>query len=231
MPHGDRMCRAVENQLAPWLPRVFGYHLLKLGALSAQVSTLNCSVSRHYNIFEQPIGEHVNANMLADIHHLPIQAKSADALMSVFNLEYEDDPYQLLREMDRVLISGGYLFIVGFNPVSPLFIGKLLPQYQPQFPWCGQFFMPSRIKDWLGLLGFQIQSDERFFYDTLLTDKSSIKKLQNNLSHWLPNAGSIYLIVARKIETPLTKITAKQKSKNKNWSTAPTAGRTGVSRQ
>lgn len=55
-------------------------------------------------------------------------------------LEFETDPYKLLRETDRVLISGGYLFIIGFNPLSPAFMGKLLPRYQQKLPWSGRFY-------------------------------------------------------------------------------------------
>ncbi|NKF52596.1 class I SAM-dependent methyltransferase [Shewanella sp. WXL01] len=251
LPHGEQIQQQVEQHLQPWWPRVFGYHLLKLGHLSSQVSSLHCSVSRHYNVFEADLAElgaeknakqqvtkkaeqkcelddqqsDIQANIVADIHHLPIQNKSTDAILSAFNLEFESDPYQLLREMDRVLVSGGYLFIVGFNPISPLFAGKLLPKYQTQLPWCGHLFMPSRIKDWLGLLGFQVQSDERFMFDSLLTTNSTLKSLQDKLQSWLPNTGSVYLIVARKIEMPLTRVKSKREQRAGNWSPAPSAGR------
>ncbi|MGL4613509.1 MAG: methyltransferase type 11, partial [Shewanella sp.] len=35
LPNGEALQQAVTEQLAPWWPRVFGYHLLKLGPLSA----------------------------------------------------------------------------------------------------------------------------------------------------------------------------------------------------
>ncbi|MBR9727868.1 class I SAM-dependent methyltransferase [Shewanella intestini] len=215
---------AIERQLKPWWPRVFGYHLLKLGALSAQVSSLHCSVSRHYSMFDSNCDNHL-PDAHADLHHLPVNTKSIDSLLSVFNLEYETDPYQVLREMDRVLISGGYLFLIGFNPVSPLFLGKLLPKCQTQLPWCGQFFMPSRIKDWLGLLGYQIQSDERFMFDSLLTKRPNMLRMQDKLQHWLPNVGGVYLIVAKKVDIPLSRIRQNQEQKTTPWATAPSAGR------
>jgi hypothetical protein len=124
-------------------------------------------------------------------------------------------------------VSGGYVFIIGFNPISPTFIGKLLPKYQTQIPWNGQFFMPSRVKDWMGLLGYQVLADERMVYHHLLTEPSSSTYWQKMMAKWLPSTGSLYLIVARKLACPLTPTREKQKITAKGWSTAPTAGRTG----
>ncbi|RPA36167.1 methyltransferase domain-containing protein [Shewanella vesiculosa] len=234
LPFGELLQTEIEAKLAPWWPRIFGYHLLKVGALSGQVNSLSCSITRHFSVYDA-----TNASIQADPHHLPIQQSAIDTVLSCFLLEFESDPYQILREFDRVLISSGYIFIVGFNPVSPAFIGKILPKYQTQLPWSGQFFMPSRVKDWLGLLGYQVLADERLMYHSLLgqgadnrghqAKKSPQTPLwQKSIANWLPSTGSVYLIVARKMTTPLTPIKDKSKIKAPTWSPAPTAGRSGL---
>ncbi|MGX9459690.1 methyltransferase domain-containing protein [Shewanella sp. A14] len=230
LPFGELMQAEIEAKLAPWWPRIFGYHLLKVGALSGQLNSLHCNIARHFSIYDD-----ISASIQADPHHLPIQQSSIDAVLSCFLLEFESDPYQILREFDRVLISSGYIFIVGFNPISPAFIGKILPKYQTTLPWNGQFFMPSRVKDWLGLLGYQVLADERFMYHSLLgqrVDNSPHQAFwQKSMANWLPSTGSVYLIVARKLTVPLTPIKDKSKVKAPNWSTAPTASRSGLTQR
>jgi len=222
LPNGCALQQAVADKLADWWPRVFGYHLLKLGPLSAEISSMASPVAHHFSLCSAP-----NASLMGDFCHLPLQNGVIDAVVMSLLLEFEADPYRILREIDRVLIAGGYLFIVGFNPLSPVFLGKLWPKYQDDLPWCGRFFMPSRVRDWLGLLGYQVVSDERLIYHPLIGELSSGRFLQHTLASWLPSAGSLYLIVARKLESPLTPIRDKRKVRQPNWATAPTAGRTG----
>lgn len=220
LPNGEALQAAVARQLDYWWPRVFGYHLLKLGPLSAELSSMDSPVAHHFSLSPaQP------ASIEGDFCHLPLQNGVIDSVIMSLLLEFELDPYRILRETDRVLIAGGYLFIVGFNPLSPVFLGKMWPKYQAQLPWCGRFFMPARVRDWLGLLGYQIVSDERLVYHPLMGELSQGRFLQQRLASWLPSTGSLYLIVARKLEFPLTPIKDKRKARQPQWSAAPTAGR------
>ena len=222
LPNGEALQHAVAKQLEDWWPRVFGYHLLKLGPLTAELSSMASPVAHHFSLSPSK-----GASIEGDFCHLPLQNAAIDAVVMSLLLEFEPDPYRILRETDRVLIAGGYLFIVGFNPLSPVFLGKLWPKYQDCLPWNGRFFMPSRVRDWLGLLGYQVVGDERLVYHPLMGDFNQGKFFQQSLASWLPSAGSLYLIVARKLESPLTPIRDKRKVRQTNWTTAPTAGRSG----
>lgn len=222
LPNCEALQQAVAKQLEDWWPRVFGYHLLKLGPLSAELSSMASPVAHHFSLSRSK-----GASIEGDFCHLPLQNAAIDAVVMSLLLEFEPDPYRILRETDRVLIAGGYLFIVGFNPLSPVFLGKLWPKYQDCLPWNGRFFMPSRVRDWLGLLGYQVVGDERLVYHPLMGDFNQGKFFQQSLASWLPSAGSLYLIVARKLESPLTPIRDKRKVRQTNWTTAPTAGRSG----
>ncbi|MBB1267976.1 methyltransferase domain-containing protein [Shewanella sp. SR44-3] len=222
LPYSEHIKLAVETQLASWWPKVFGYHLLKLGSLSAGLDSQGCSISRHYSVFDD-----TGADIIADPHHLPLKNTTIDTVLMSFLIEFETNPYRLLREVDRVLISGGYVIIVGFNPISPLFMGKVLSRYQTRLPWCGQFFMPSRVKDWLGLLGYQVLEDSRSLYHPLIRPFAFGQYLEQSLQRWLPGTGSVYFIVARKLDAPLTPIRDKKRPQQHSWSPAPSAGRLG----
>ncbi|MCE9678812.1 class I SAM-dependent methyltransferase [Shewanella sp. AS1] len=222
LPNGQWLQEAIEEKLAPWWPKVFGYHLLNMGPLSATLDKPNLPVGREFSISPQG-GQSLNGSYRA----LPLQNGVIDAVVCNLLLDFEPDPYRVLREIDRVLISGGHVFIIGFNPLSPAFLGKLLPKYQEHLPWCGRFFMPFRVKDWLGLLGYQVIGDERLVYHHLLCDIENESIWQHALQAWLPGSGSVYLLVARKLESPLTPIADKQLVPKPKWSTAPTVGRAG----
>ncbi|PKG59278.1 methyltransferase type 11 [Shewanella sp. Choline-02u-19] len=226
LPNGAVIRESIEEALFPWWPRVFGYYMLSLGPLSAKLDKTGVGVSCQYSLFDEP-----EADIVADYSQLPIQNACVDAVVMNFLLEFEADPYRLLREVDRVLISGGYLIIVGFNPLSSMFLGKVLPKHQQEIPWNGRFFMPSRVKDWLGLLGYQVVADERLLHHHLLNEVKSDSIWSHALKSWLPSTGSLYVLVARKLETPLTPMRSKRKVKQPNWSTAPSAGRTGHTSQ
>lgn len=222
LPNGEFIRFTVEQALAPWWPRIFGYYLLNLGALSATMDKTGLSIQNEYSLYDAD-----TADIMAELTNLPIQNSAIDAVVMNFLLEFNTDPYRLLRELDRVLIAGGHLIIVGFNPISPLFLGKLLSNYQDTLPWSGRFFTPYRVKDWLGLLGYQVVCDDRVIHHHLLKRITKNNGLwQQGLKSWLPNSGSIYVIVARKLEVPLTPLQQKKAIKQPKWTTA-TAGRTG----
>ncbi|WP_299495282.1 class I SAM-dependent methyltransferase [uncultured Shewanella sp.] len=220
LPNGESIRFTVEQALMSWWPRIFGYYLLNLGSLSADMDKAGLSIQNQYSLYDAP-----TADIMAELTHLPIQNTAVDAVIMNFLLEFNPDPYRLLREIDRVLIAGGYLIIVGFNPISPLFVGKLLSQYQHTLPWSGRFFTPYRVKDWLGVLGYQVVSDERMIHHHLLSRMTHKKQFwQQRLKSWLPSSGSVYVIVARKLEVPLTPLQVKKAVKQPKWRPA-TAGR------
>ncbi|MDB2387048.1 class I SAM-dependent methyltransferase [Shewanella sp.] len=220
LPNGGVIREALEASLSIWWPRMFGYYMLNLGPLSAKTDKPGLAVRYQYGLFDEP-----EADIVANHTQLPIQNVSIDAVVMNFILEFDADPHRLLREVDRILISGGHLVISGFNPISPMFIGKMLPKYQQELPWNGHFFTVSRIKDWLGLLGYQVIADERLLHHHLLKDVKPDSIWSHALKSWLPSSGSVYVLVAKKLESPLTPIRAKRKVKQPQWSTAPTATR------
>jgi len=206
-PHGDYLRAEIERKLTPWLPRMFGYHMLKLGNLSGELATSESPIKHQVCVAEQGLF----TGVIADVDELPFYEHSVDACILSHCLEYHSDPHHILREAHRTLIPGGYLVITGFNPFSLCGLAQLLPFSRQKLPWTGRFFTPSRVKDWLNLLGFEIISDERFIHSSLARGNrlSRFAAWRSFGQQYLKPMGSVYLLVARKRVAPLTPIKPK----------------------
>lgn len=209
MPNGELIAQALEQRLNQWWPRVFGYHLLKLGLLSGAIDSEQAMI-KHQVIVGPKQG---NASVIAEIDDLPFVKYSVDACLLSHKLEFSIDPHHILREADRVLIPNGHLIITGFNPISLAGLNKLIPLRRQELPWRGRFFTPMRVKDWLHLLGYEVITDERFLHSSLhgaCNPKNwFFKNWQKFADTYLPNFGSVYIIVAKKRVHPLTPIRPK----------------------
>lgn len=194
MPWGEYYREALETQLKPWLTKFYGFHLLKIGNLSAEINTEACAISHQVNVSLS--GEPVQVR--ADPLHLPFAEKSVDACLLAHTLSWSDDPHQMLREADRVLIDDGWLIITGFNPVSFLGLRKLLSFPGRRAPYNSRLFSMTRQLDWLSLLNFEVLHRGRF---QVLPWRRLGGKL---LSTHLPALGCLQIIVARKRTVPLT---------------------------
>ncbi|GLX86832.1 SAM-dependent methyltransferase [Thalassotalea loyana] len=208
MPNGETILFEINKALSPWWQRFFGYHLLKIGALSGDVSTKGCAIKNQLTV--SPTTD--NAQVVGDLDELPFVQHSVDVCVLAHALEFSVDPHHVVREASRVLIPNGYLVITGFNALSLAGLNCYLPVRRQKSPWNGRFFTPMRVKDWLNLMGFEILSDERILHSSLASELSNhglAKKWQQLMHYILPSFGSVYVIVAKKREWPLTPIKPK----------------------
>lgn len=104
--------------------------------------------------------------LLCDFDALPFPAQSLDLVVMPHALELARDPHDTLREVERVLRPEGRVLIIGFNPASLWGVrqrwghlrrglglgGRLV------LPRSGEFIGPGRVRDWLRLLGFEVES-------------------------------------------------------------------------
>ncbi|MFH6952751.1 class I SAM-dependent methyltransferase [Pseudoalteromonas sp. XMcav1-K] len=205
-PHGEYLKQEIEEIFTPWLNRIFGYHLLKIGELSAELDTSACVIKHQVNVANSS-----KAGVRAHIDELPFSEQTVDGCILSHGLEYLTDPHHCLREVHRVLMPGGYLVLSGFNPFSFCGLARILPFAKQKLPWSGRFFTPARVKDWLHLLGFEVVFEERAIYSSLARGKrlSRFAAWQSFCQHYLKPTGSVYVIVARKRVAPLTPIKPK----------------------
>ena len=214
LPSGDVIVSEIDKILSLWWPKFFGYHLLKIGALSGFINSKNSAI-KHQVLLSEP---NDGGDVYSDIDDFPILEHSVDVCLLSHGLEFSIDPHHVVREANRVLIPNGYLIITGFNPFSLAGLNKLIPYRRNQHPWNERFFSTFRVKDWLHLMGYEIL-DEQYCLHSSLTEGKKIGPL---IEQWrrlaqrlLPKLGSVYVIVAKKRVLPLTPIKPKWKIRPK----------------
>jgi SAM-dependent methyltransferase len=125
-----------------------------------------------------------------------VAGDSVDAVLLPHTLEFEADPYTLLREVDRVLTGEGKLLILGFSPFSTW--GLRAAATRSGFPpGLRRLLREGRIRDWLKLLGYEVSEVRHYLYESPWGESlGGPRMLRRGLFYPLP-AGA-YLIKARK---------------------------------
>ncbi len=202
LPNGKWIAQLLQTRLDPWNEKLFGYHYLKLGGLSGELSTKSC------NIYHQVCVDKYSAyrDVMANFDALPFLEKSFDVCLLAHLFDFNDDPHQLLREVDRVMMEDGYLILTGFNPFSLMTLGRCMPSLTRASSYKGRSFMPMRIKDWLSVLNYEVIESNVF--STLspikgLNPNSAVSQCLSYRQSWI---GGLYFIVARKRTSPLRPI-------------------------
>lgn len=196
LPKGNAYCNVLRAAFAPWLPKILGYQILKLGALSGEVAT--DLPMRHQMILNEKITQNLTALCTQNdsviqgkLTELPLVQKEINAVFLSNTLNFEQDPHQVLREAHRVLADDGWIFISLFNPLSPLIFKRKLGNYPLRH------YPTWRVIDWLSLLNFDI-----------------IEKRHLSIKHQHASIFSpLTLIIAQKHTYPLTLSQEKARSK------------------
>jgi SAM-dependent methyltransferase len=145
----------------------------------------------------------VTASLLTRFEELPFAAQSVDLLVLPHALEFADDPHQVLREVERVLIPEGQVVITGFNPASLWGIRQVVGRSvdSPFLPRVGQFLGLPRLKDWLKLLGFEVNRGRFGCYRPPFRSEKWLGRmgfLDYAGDRWWPICGAIYMVSAVK---------------------------------
>ncbi|MCG7531804.1 class I SAM-dependent methyltransferase [Psychrobium sp. MM17-31] len=201
LAQGEWVKDNIEQAISPWLSHIFGYHLLKVGALSHQLNTENCLIKHQVGIAPER-----GASVVADLSRLPFLESSVDASILALSLNFHHNPHQLLREINRVTVAGGHVLIIGINPFSPLGLMSINPQLSHKYPYNARLYSQARVQDWLAVLGFKVVASQKLIYSSLLTKPHYTKYAQSFLSHNIPGLGSFYCIMAKKLVRPLTPV-------------------------
>ena len=105
------------------VPDLFGFRAVQLG--TRLVDGLKESRIPHKAYVQQglvaskPDGvEMITPDCFAEFEELPFESQSLDMIVLPHVLEFSEDPHQLLREVERVLMPEGRVVITGFNPMS-----------------------------------------------------------------------------------------------------------------
>jgi SAM-dependent methyltransferase len=222
-PPGEYLLAWERAQFDQTVSDVFGYHALQLGfaeldALRANrmphqwlaVPSLQHALSRRTAL--DASGSRQNAQALAalvtDASALPFAANSLDLLVLPHTLELSQDPHATLREAERVLVPEGRVVISGFNPTSLWAMRQRRAHFYQRFgksalflPEAGDFIGYWRLRDWLRLLNFEVESGRFGCYRPAFeTDKwlARCAWMDKAGGRWWPIFGAVYFLVAVK---------------------------------
>jgi len=143
------------------------------------------------------------AALIADPLQLPLAGQSLDLLALPHALELTDDPRHVLREAERVLRPEGQLVISGFNPVSAWGLRhRFTRRRKASAPWdAARFIGLLRLKDWLQLLGFELNGGRFGCYVLPFRSKKWLERfafLEFAGERWWPVLGGAYVVRAVK---------------------------------
>jgi SAM-dependent methyltransferase len=142
---------------------------------------------------------------------LPLPDASIDLVVLPHALELARDPHQTLREVERVLVPEGRVVIVGFNPTSLWGMRQRLghlrrgmgfaPERGLFLPRAGDFIGYWRARDWLRLLGFEVEAGRFGCWRPPLANERWLQRfawMDQVGDRWWPVLGAVYVICAVK---------------------------------
>jgi SAM-dependent methyltransferase len=195
-----------QRQCDAMVADVFGYHALQLGL--PQLEALRANRMPHRWLATD--GRHATRQgaVVADAAALPFAAASIDLIALPHTLEVSADPHAALREAERVLVPEGRLVICGLNPASlwglrqkrghalrRIGLGRLF------LPQAGDFIGYWRLRDWLRLLSFEVESSRFGCYRPALRGEDWLRRfswMDRVGQRWWPIFGAAYAVVAVK---------------------------------
>lgn len=189
---------------------IFGYHALQLGLPELDTLAANRMPRKWLGLRELPpegVSERKPA-LLTDFSALPFEANSLDLVVLPHSLELNMDPHATLREVERVLVPEGKVVICCLNPASlwglrqrrahlyrRLGFGKLF------LPDAGDFIGYRRLRDWLRLLNFEVESGNFGCWRPALATEKWLDRydwMDAMGERWWPIFGAVYFVVATK---------------------------------
>ncbi|MBL8307616.1 MAG: class I SAM-dependent methyltransferase [Rubrivivax sp.] len=215
----DRLDHAVTD--------AFGFHALQLGLPELEGLRANRMPHRWVasdslivpealplppadpSLTTQPAPESVALHCEFDA--LPFPNASIDLVVLPHALELARDPHQTLREVERVLVPEGRVVIAGFNPASlwglrqrlgrmkrGMGLGREKSLYLPR---AGEFIGYWRLRDWLRLLGFEVEAGRFGCWRPPVTTEPWLERyawMDRVGDRWWPVLGGVYFLVAVK---------------------------------
>jgi SAM-dependent methyltransferase len=196
---GQRMLAEESAALEQILPHLFGYHLLQIGEVGYGRLFAGSRIPHRCLLAPRPLPA---AHLQASPEALPFASDSVDLVLLPHLLEFERNPHQILREVERILIGDGHVLILGFNPFSLWGLRRWLAGGGR--PWAGRSLSATRIKDWLKLLDFELVTQQTLCFSPSFQPRLlDLERLGRRV--W-PYFGAIYLLVAQKRRIPLSLI-------------------------
>jgi SAM-dependent methyltransferase len=188
---------------------VFGFNALQLGLPQSDFLRANRIPLR------QKAGDSGTVDVLCELAALPFASNSTDLVVLPHVLEFSMDAHQILREVERILIPEGHLIILGFNPISLWGLRNRFDR-SGHFPWHGSYLSLARLRDWLQLLGFEVDRPVPGCHFPPCDQEAWLKRwqfMERAGGRWWGFPGGIYLLHAIKRTHAMRLITPKWRTK------------------
>ena len=231
---------------------IFGYHSLQLGMPLLDGLRANRMPHQWFALGQEGLAREAGApgaeplplravHLLAEPAALPFAPASLDLLVLPHTLELSSDPHAALREVERVLVPEGRVVISGLNPTSLWGLrqwrARLLRRagrgtlYLPDL---GEFIGYRRLRDWLRLLNFEVESARFGCYRPAVRSTQWLDRFgfMDPLGEkWWPIFGAAYFLVAvKRVHGMRLLEPAWRSARQRSAATVPVANRTPAPR-
>jgi len=189
---------------------IFGYHALQLGLPELDTLQSNRMPHKWLALREPPAADSLQPkpSLITDFAALPFEANSLDLVVLPHSLELNTDPHATLREVERVLVPEGRVVICCLNPASlwglrqrRAHLYQRLGFGELYLPDAGDFIGYWRLRDWLRLLSFEVESGNFGCYRPAMNTEKWLDRydwMDMAGERWWPIFGAVYFIVAVK---------------------------------
>lgn len=202
---------------------IFGFNALQLGLPELHALDANRMPHRWLSLPEVDDMEAVPPDSparpgprVALVTHaaaLPFPAQSLDLLVLPHTLELSADPHAVLREVDRVLVPEGRVVISVLNPASLWGLRQQRARWMGRLglgdtglarlyvPEAGDLIAPWRLRDWLRLLSFEVQTSRFGCYRPAVRTDQWLQRwawMDSTGARWWPFLGAVYFVTAVK---------------------------------
>ena len=193
-PIGQFLLEEERRMLEDELGRFFGGYLVHYGP-SADTPPSAPQVQRNVRLGAPLPG----VEIVCEEQAWPLSEHAADVVVLQHGLDFCLSPHGLLREAASSVRPGGHLLIVGINPWSSWGLRRVFAHDGLRQARC---IAPSRVGDWLNLLGFALEKRRFGCYRPPLAAnrwQSRLAGLEPLGNAWQMPGGGFYLLVARKL--------------------------------
>jgi SAM-dependent methyltransferase len=217
-PPGRYLLEWETRQFDQAVSDIFGYHAVQLGF--GQLDALGNNRMPHRWLAIDTVTPLTSASaafarapaFVADPTALPFAQNSLDLLAMPHTLEMSADPHAALREAERVLVPEGRVVMTGLNPNSlwgfrqsrSQWLGRLRAsdaQSLPFLPGAHEMIGYWRLRDWLRLLNFEVESARFGAYVPSFESQKWLDRfswMDAMGQRWWPIFGAMYCVVAVK---------------------------------
>jgi len=174
---------------------VFGFRAVQIGLPEVDFLRQN-RISYRFSLALEP-----GAAVAADPLQLPLASQSVDLVVLPHVLEGHPNPHDVLREVERVLLPEGQVVISGFNTASLWRVRQLFAPRHNGAPWDAKFIGLLRLREWLRVLGFELNGGKFGCYAPPFRNEVWLKRfafMDKAGARWWPVTGGVYVVRAVK---------------------------------